>query len=75
MKYRVGLRFPDGNEVECEEDEIFDTEEEANEFGLYLLSCARTGNEMFHLSNPGDYSLNDESTYNDVDIYIIEIDD
>lgn len=41
------------------EDEIFDTEEEAEEYALYLSSCAREGAEILHLSNPGDYDEDD----------------
>lgn len=41
------------------EDEVFDTEEEAEEYALYLSSCAREGAEILHLSNPGDYDEDD----------------
>lgn len=52
------------------EDEIFDTEEEAEEYALYLCSCAKEGAEILHMSNPGDY---DEDDYED-DYEIVEID-
>ena len=32
----------------------FDTEEDAEEYALYLQSCERTGAETLHWSNPGD---------------------
>ena len=57
---------------EC--DEIFDTEEEAEEHALYLSSCSREGAEILHMSNPGDYDY-DEETYDDPDYEIIEIED
>ena len=57
---------------EC--DEIFDTEEDAEEYALYLSSCSREGAEILHMSNPGDYDY-DEETYEDPDYEIIEIDD
>ena len=51
------------------EDEIFDTEEDAEEYALYLSSCAKEGAETLHMSNPGDYC---EDDYDD-DFEIIEI--
>ena len=53
------------------EDEVFDTEEEAEEYALYLCSCAKEGAEILHMSNPGDY---DEDDYDD-DYEIVEIDE
>ena len=64
-KYKVII---DGEE----EDYLFDTEEEAEEHALYLCSCARTGAEILHWSNPGDY---DEDTFEDPEYEIVEIDD
>lgn len=66
-KYKVII---DGEE----EDDLFDTEEEAEEHALYLCSCARTGAEILHLSNPGDYDY-DEDTFEDPEYEIVEIDD
>ena len=34
-----------------EEDDVFDTREEAEEHALYLSSCARTGAEILHWPN------------------------
>ena len=56
------------------EDEVFDTEEEAEEYAMYLRSCAETGAEILHMSNPGDYEY-DEETYVAPDYEIIEVDD
>lgn len=53
------------------EDEVFDTEEEAEEHALYLVSCTQLGAEILHMSNPGDY---DEDDY-EADYEIIEIDE
>ena len=36
------------------EDDVFDTEDEAKEQALYLMSCSREGAEILNLSNPGD---------------------
>lgn len=57
-----------------EQDEVFDTAEEADEYALYLCSCAETGAEILHMSNPGDYYYN-ENDWEDPDFEIIEVDD
>lgn len=54
-----------------EEDEVFETEAEAEEYALYLCSCTRDGAETLHMSNPGDY---DEEAYEDPEYEIVEID-
>ena len=54
-----------------EMDAVFDTEEEAEEYALYLSSCAREGAEILHMSNPGDY---DEDDY-DAEYEIVEEED
>lgn len=53
------------------EDEVFDTEEDAEEHALYLSSCSRLGAEILHMSNPGDY---DEDDY-EADYEIIEVEE
>jgi len=55
------------------QDEVFDTWEEADDYALYLVSCARTGAETLHMSNPGDYEY-DEDTYEDPEYEIVEED-
>lgn len=52
-------------------DAVFDTEEEAEEYALYLCSCTREGAEILHMSNPFDY---DEDDY-DTDYEIVEVED
>lgn len=69
-KYKVILYFPDGTKQECED--IFDTEEEAIEYGNDACGDYRTGAEILHLSNPGDYPLEDDD---ELDYEVIEIDD
>ena len=54
------------------EDEVFDTEEDAEEYANYLVSCNEEGAEILNLSNPGDYPLDD---YEAPDFEIVEIDD
>ena len=48
-----------------EQDEVFDTYEEADEYALYLVSCYHTGGEVLEMSNPGDYPYDpdDEPEY------------
>lgn len=64
------LYFPDG--IEQESEEIFDTEDKAIEYGDNACSDYRTGAEILHMSNPGDYPLDDD---NEMDYEVIEIDD
>lgn len=56
-----------------EQEEVFETEEAAEEYALYLCSCSREGAEILHMSNPGDYDY-DEDDYEDPDYEIIEVD-
>lgn len=56
------------------QDEVFDTEEAAEEYALYLCSCAREGAEILHMSNPGDYDY-DEETFEYPEYEIVEIED
>ena len=55
-----------------EQDEVFSSYEEANDYALYLVSCDHTGREILEMSNPGDYQYdpNDEPEYE-----IVETDD
>lgn len=53
------------------EDDVFDTEEEAEDYALYLSSCAKEGAEILNLSNPGDYEADD---YDD-DYEVVKVDD
>ena len=57
-----------------EEDEIFNTESDAEDYALYLSSCSRDGAEILHMSNPGDWDY-DEDVDGYYDYEIIEIDD
>ena len=67
-KYRI--QWEDGDI----EDEVFETYEDADDYALYLVGCARTGAETLHLSNPGDYDY-DEDEYEEPEYEIIEEDD
>lgn len=69
-KYKIVIQYSDGTSEE--EDYIFNTEEDAEEYINYLISCSREGAEILNLSNPGDYPLDD---YEEPDFQIVEIDD
>ncbi len=51
------------------QDEVFDSEEAAEEYAMYLQSCSREGAEILHLSNPGDYDYDED--YDDAPDYEI----
>ena len=57
-----------------EQDEVFCTEEAAEDYALYLCSCSRDGAEILHMSNPGDYDY-DEDSFEDSEYEIVEVDD
>ena len=56
------------------QDDVFDTEEEADEYALYLCSCSRTGAEILHMSNPFDYDY-DAETFEEPEYEIVEVDE
>lgn len=72
IKYKIVF---DGEDV-CNDGDynirLFDSYEEAEEWALYLVSCARTGAETLHMSNPGDYEY-DEDIYEDPEFEIEEV--
>ena len=69
-KYKIIMQYADGTNEE--EDNVFDTVEDAEAYANYLVSCNQEGAEILNLSNPGDYSLDD---YEAPDFEIVEIDD
>lgn len=70
MKYKGVMHYPDGTEEE--DDELYDSEEQAEEAGSYGCSCYREGGEILNLSNPGDYPLDEDD---DCDFEVIEVED
>lgn len=59
-----------------EQDEVFESEDAAEEYALYLRSCSRQGAEILHMSNPGDYDYDyDEDSFDVPDYEIVEVDD
>jgi hypothetical protein len=57
--FKVVVHYPNGSREE--EDEVFATKTEANDYGLQLLDNYRVGGETLHMSNMGDYPLSDEA--------------
>lgn len=62
------MQYPDGTSED--EDELFETEAEAEAYGLEQCNNYVVGGEVLHLSNPGDYPLNDD----EVDFEVVEVD-
>ncbi|GAA1772204.1 hypothetical protein GCM10009810_32010 [Nostocoides vanveenii] len=66
--FKVVMQYPDGTSED--EDELFETEAEAEAYGLEQCNNYVVGGEVLHLSNPGDYPLNDD----EVDFEVVEVD-
>ncbi|MBR6921200.1 MAG: hypothetical protein IKH51_03300 [Clostridia bacterium] len=69
-KYKVNLIFEDGSEEE--QDEIFDTYEEAEDHAQYLCDCYYVGVDTLNMSNPDENPETSDDV--NVDYEIIEID-
>lgn len=69
-KFKVIYHWSDGSQDE--EDELYDSYEEAQEAGFYGLSCRELGAEILNMSNPGDYPIDGEDFDND-DFEIVEL--
>lgn len=69
-KYIVTIHFPTGD---MELEEIYDTEEDAEEAACIAISAWNQGCEDLHNLNPGDYDY-DEDDIDDVDYDIDEVD-
>lgn len=67
MPYKVVMTYPDGETDE--RDEEFDSYGEAEAFGLECCSDYELGGEIFNMSNPGDYPLED----GEADFDVIEV--
>jgi hypothetical protein len=59
--FKVIMKYLDG--TTGEDDEVFESESEATEYGLDQINNYLTGAEVLNLSNPGDYPpLSDDDT-------------
>jgi hypothetical protein len=71
-KYKVVMKYPGGTEEE--EDEVFETEEAADEYGLEQLNNYTTGAEILQLMETGD--SDDEVDEDDrADFEVIEVEE
>ncbi len=68
--FQILLKYADGEEDL--RDEIFESEDEAEEYGEYLVSCAKSGAEILNMSNPYDNPIDDND---EPDFEVIEVDD
>ncbi len=68
-KYQARLYFSDGETID--DNCTYNTEEEAEESALNMISNYHTGIDVLHNSNPGDNPLDDD----EIDYEIFEIDD
>ena len=69
--YRLEI-YEDG--FEDEEKELFESEEEARDYMCQIESDCRTGAEVLHMSNPGDYPYDEDDDFS-IDYDIIEVDE
>lgn len=67
--FKLRIYEPDFEEYE---DEVFETEEEAQECMDTIVSECRTGAEVLNMSNPGDYPYDEDDDF-DIDYEIVEI--
>lgn len=67
--FKVVMQYTDGTSEE--EDELFETEADAQAYGLEQCNNYIVGGEVLHLSNPGDYPLNDD----EVDFEVVEVEE
>ena len=66
--FEVIMKYSDRTREE--DDEVFESESEATEYGLDQVNNYETGGEVLHLSNTGDYPLSDDAT---ADFEVIEV--
>ena len=74
-KYKIIYHNSDGTIDEDDNyGDFYSSWEEADEAGLYGLSCAMQGGEILEMSNPGDYQF-DKSDYDNDTYEVVEVDD
>lgn len=59
MRYGADL-VVNGEPLDLDDEELFETYDEAYQHGLELLGAYNTGMGTLNMSNPGDYPLGDE---------------
>ena len=66
MSFKVVVHYPDGSKEE--EDEVFESEAEAEEYGLEQVNNYRVGGEVLHMSNMGDYPLSGDAAFEVIEV-------
>lgn len=80
-KYYYIIHFSDGDYNSYEEygddnfEGTFSSYSDAEDAALYCISCSKEGQEVLHLSNPGDYDEPDYDEDIDYDIEELEVED
>ena len=64
--FKAVVTYPNGESEE--EDETFETESEAEQYGLQCISDWEQGGEVLNLSNPGDHPLFEGPDLSDVKV-------
>ena len=65
--FKIVINYDNG--ISEEEDDEFETREEAESYAQYLEGCAKQGAEILNMSNPGDYEYDENADYSfDYDI-------
>lgn len=67
--YKITMFF---NGEPDEQDEEFETEEQARDYADYLCGCSREGAEVLHYSDPFEYP---DEEVDDVEYEIYEVED
>lgn len=62
--FKIVMTYLDGTTEE--DEELFDTGEKANEYGLIQPGNYAEGHEVIHLWNPGDYPLKQGGSHSEV---------
>lgn len=70
VAFKVEMQYSDGSSEL--EDDVFETEDAAYDYGLYLLSCHHLGAEILHESNPGDHP--DPDDVDEPEFRVVEVD-
>ena len=75
-KYIVNMIDADTGEVleRCYDDEVFDTEEDAEDYAREMRSCTTAGADVLKLSRPLDYE-EEFGIQSEVDFVVEEIED
>ena len=69
--FQVVMKYPDGTKEE--QEEVFETREDAHEFGLQCCDNFVAGARNLHEHNRGDYPMDEDEAFDGVDFDVIEV--